>query len=189
VAVSVRKKRIAKAKVLSVLPFGFTSPSLSPGRCEFMAECAVAVLNRRRHSPGVKLLLDGDCEDQFELRWEADDENLVASFADTQEATEHAAYAIAILVMSKIVPNCVVERAAKGLGFDFWVGEGQHELPFQGLARLEVSGILRGSNSEINRRVNVKRNQMQVSDGLGKGYVAVIEFGTPVARVEWNNPQ
>lgn len=154
-----------------------------------MAECAVALLNHRRHSPGVTLLIDGDCEDRFELHWESPNRNLAASFADTQEATEHGAYAIAILVISKIVRNCVVERAAKGLGFDFWIGEGRHELPFQGLARLEVSGILYGSSSEINRRVNAKRDQMAISDELGKGYVAVVEFGTPVARIEWNNPQ
>jgi hypothetical protein len=80
----------------------------------------------------------------------------------------------------------VVERSKKGPGFDYWLGnedEDGEEL-FQRKARLEVSGILSGSRLQVQARVRQKKEQMKPSDRLAPGYVAVVEFGTPIACVE-----
>ena len=54
---------------------------------------------------------------------------------------------------------------------------------FQRKARLEVSGICQGSDSLIQARVNIKLEQIRPSDDLAPGYVSVVEFGTPKARI------
>jgi len=41
-----------------------------------------------------------------------------------------------------------------------------------------------GTLGQINGRVKVKKKQMKPSALLAAGYVAVIEFGTPIAHVE-----
>jgi hypothetical protein len=38
----------------------------------------------------------------------------------------------------------IVERACKGTGFDYWLGDEDDDL-FQWKARLEISGILKGT--------------------------------------------
>jgi hypothetical protein len=78
----------------------------------------------------------------------------------------------------------VVERSKKGLGFDYWLGDEDDEELFTGKVRLEVSGILSGLRSQLQARVRQKKEQIKPSDHLAPGYVAVVEFGTPIACVE-----
>jgi hypothetical protein len=82
----------------------------------------------------------------------------------------------------------VVERSAKGLGFDYWLGndgeDDDGDELFAKRARLEVSGILSGPRSQAQARLRQKREQVKPSDHLAPGYVAVVEFGTPIACVE-----
>jgi hypothetical protein len=54
---------------------------------------------------------------------------------------------------------------------------------FQRKARLEVSGIRKGSESIIQSRVKMKLEQISPSDTLSPGYVCVVEFGTPRTRI------
>lgn len=54
---------------------------------------------------------------------------------------------------------------------------------FQRKARLEVSGIRKGSEAIIQSRVNMKLKQIAPSDSVAPGYVAVVEFGTPKTRI------
>jgi len=54
---------------------------------------------------------------------------------------------------------------------------------FQRSARLEASGIFRGSEAIIKARVNQKLAQTKPSDHVGlPAYVAVVEFSSPEAR-------
>lgn len=137
-----------------------------------------------RHRSGVKLVVKGEHLTQFALNWSELSDQHLRSLRDLQEATEHGACGLAILIVTEITGKTVVERAAKGLGFDFWLGDKEGELPFQGFSRLEISGILNGDDSDIRARLHEKRQQVAISDGMGPAYVAIIEFGHPVARIE-----
>ena len=80
----------------------------------------------------------------------------------------------------------VIERSVKGkgFGFDFWLGSiDDINTLFQRKARLEVSGIRKGSETLIQSRVNMKLRQMSPSDTVAPGYIAVVEFGIPQARI------
>lgn len=80
----------------------------------------------------------------------------------------------------------VIERAKKGNGFDYWIGDtGEDDLIFSGKARLEVSGIPSGGDADIASRFKLKRIQIRAGDHLGiPAYIAVIEFGQPKAHLE-----
>src|ERR1700680_191776 len=76
----------------------------------------------------------------------------------------------------------VVERSRKGTGFAWWLGT--EDNLFQGKARLEVSGILRGTTRRINSRIKARIGQTRQSDNLAlTAYVVVVGFGTPLAKV------
>ena len=118
------------------------------------------------------------------LNWNPTDEQTRKCCSDMQDATELGAYGIAFLLIRRLTTYTVIERSRKGTGFDYWLGEGKSDYPFQKHARLEVSGILKGTEGEINSRVKQKLAQTQPSDGGGlPAYIVVVEFGEPTSRV------
>jgi hypothetical protein len=151
-----------------------------------MAECAAVCFEDRSHSPGVSLKVRGIVAKHFSVHWQAVTEDQQRCYNDLPWATEMGAYAVAILVVKELTGKTVIERSKKGTGFDYWLGDvDEDELLFANKARLEVSGILHGSDSEIAGRMKQKTSQVKLSDDLGRmAYVAVIEFSHPVAQVE-----
>lgn len=81
-----------------------------------------------------------------------------------QEATQYGAYALALLLMRALTGYTVIERARKGTGFDWWLGNDDNL--FQRKARLEVSGILHGTKRRLNARVRARLRQTRQSDEL-----------------------
>jgi succinate dehydrogenase/fumarate reductase flavoprotein subunit len=161
-------------------------PGLTRAYGAQLAEAAAVCLENREHKSGVTFHLTGWKGAQFLMEWAAIDERARRSNNDLQEATERGAYGIAILIVCHLTGMVVLERSAKGRGFDYWLGDEEEDGDelFQKKARLEVSGILSGSHSEVQARVRRKQEQMKPSDRLAPGYVAVVEFGTPIACVE-----
>ncbi len=81
----------------------------------------------------------------------------------------------------------VIERSRKGTGFDYWLGTqgSTATLPFDRMARLEVSGIRsKGNRSQINARVKQKTEQTRASDAQGlPAYIIVVEFSRPISVI------
>jgi hypothetical protein len=150
-----------------------------------MGECAAVCLETQRHNSGVSLTVDGDYTGNFSLTWDQLTEQHFRTCADIQEATEYGACGVAVLVIRETTGKTILERSAKGTGFDFWVGEEEDaELPFQGMTRLEISGILSGDISRVKSRTGIKKAQVTPSDGQFPALIAVVEFGHPLARLE-----
>lgn len=149
-------------------------------------DAAAVCLDDQNHPYRVNLLIDGIQETQVELQWNPINDTVRRFNADQEVATEYGAYGIAALLMPYLTGLTVIERSIKGtsFGFDFWLGsiDDPNSL-FQRKARLEVSGIRRGSESIIKSRVNMKLEQISPSDTLCPGYVCVVEFGTPRTHV------
>lgn len=162
-------------------------PGIGPKFGAAMAEAAVVCLRSQAHACGVAMLVSGDFATRFTIQWSPPLDPLQAerTWGDPEEATEHGAYGVAALLVSALTGWTVLERARKGAGFDYWLGPKDSSEPlFQGKARLEVSGIRRGSPSEIEGRVNQKVTQITKSSSLTiPGIVAIIEFGTPASRL------
>ena len=107
------------------------------------------------------------------------------SWADPQEAVEHGASAVAMLLIDEYTPYRVVERSFKGPGIDYWLGlrDCPDEELFQHKARLEVSGIKKRP-ADIPDRVQRKRRQVIKGSGSSpEAFVVVVEFSKPTSRM------
>jgi hypothetical protein len=159
-------------------------PWLSPATGQYLAEAAAVCLNSQGHSSGVEMRVMGDFSERYRLMWGMVDDQMIRSHSDEHAAVEYGAYGIAILLVDELTDLTVVQRSRRGTGFDYWLGRKNEPIAlFQGSARLEVSGIMRGGQANINRRVKEKIEQTAVSDGVIPAYVIVVEFGTPCSKV------
>jgi hypothetical protein len=150
------------------------------------AEAAAVCLDDQGHSERVILRINGIQSCAIELQWDEIDDTIRRFNADQEVATEYGAYGIAALIMPRLTNLTIIERSVKGrgFGFDFWLGSiDDIDTLFQRKARLEVSGIRKGSETLIQSRVNMKLRQISPSDTVAPGYIAVVEFGTPRARI------
>ena len=167
-------------------------PGISADVGGFLAEAAVVCLEGNAHASGVHLSIDGDFVERIPMTWTPNSPRAPASW-DPEDATEWGACGVAALVVEQLTDLCVVERAWKrigarrGSGFDYWLGKRGSDQPdpsFQGKTRLEVSGIRKGSQSQVASRVRTKEHQTTQSDFLGvPALVAIVEFGAPCSRV------
>ncbi len=166
--------------MLESLADGFPALTAAFGMC--LAEAGAICLDYHDHPQGVELEVSGDFSESFHLYWPQVTDQMRRCWNDIEVVREHGAYGIACLLIRKLTPFTVIERSRKGTGFDYWLGfEG--DLLFQNKARLEVSGIGKGSPDLIAWRVNIKLKQTERSDGALPAYIVVVEFSTPTSRV------
>ncbi|MCU0499943.1 MAG: hypothetical protein MUF87_21540 [Anaerolineae bacterium] len=155
-----------------------------------MQACLIC-LDYHRHVSGLQLtVVNEQTNEKYYLNWDEQvDDQMRRSWKDLQEATEQGAVAIAILLVINCTEYTIIERAAKGNGFDYWLLEDalydENELIPTGTARLEVSGIIHAEKErEIRARVKEKIKQTQVSDdGHLPALIMVIEFSRPEAHM------
>ncbi len=171
-------------------PVPITLGNLGSGRKGFtpaygqtLAEAASVCLEEQGHSSPKEIKISGDFECPGKLEWNVPSDQSRRCWNDDGYTTEHGAYGIAAL----LVEHCgleVVQRSKKKTGFDFWLGTANATTDlFQGLSRLEVSGIRSGDVSIIETRVRQKLKQTDRSDGKLPAIVVVVEFGNPTARI------
>ena len=130
-----------------------------------LAQAAVVCLTHQAHTPSVRLVVEGAFTAPFSLSWSEEVTEAKRRFwNDLEEATQQGAYAVAILLLRALTGYTVIERSRKGTGFDWWLGT--EDNLFQGKARLEVSGILRGTTRRLNSRIKARMTQTKQSDNL-----------------------
>jgi hypothetical protein len=146
-----------------------------------LAEAAAFCLDHHSHLTPVVFAVKGGVSIFGILAWDPVTKQHKATYADVPEATEWGASGIAILVATRLAGVWFVQRSAKGSGVDYWLGNESDDVGlFQKKARLEVSGILVGTNSEMQRRPKRKLAQTAPSDSTSlPAYVAIVEFGAP----------
>jgi hypothetical protein len=149
------------------------------------AEAAAICLDDQGHQSPISLRVSGLNQGEITIGWPTLGATARRFNADAEVATEYGAYGIAALVMPYLTGLTVIERSIKGSGwgFDFWLGAADDHQLFQRKARLEVSGIRRGTESQLQSRVRIKLKQITPSDSVAPGYACVVEFGTPEARI------
>lgn len=159
-----------------------TDIRLTPGFRLYLREAAQFCLDHNGHSDGQLFQVDGSYRRLFRLRWIKSPDLHRHTFADTAEAVENGAYGVAFALILSLTRHNVIERSAKGPGFDFWLGD-RGALGFQRSARLEVSGIL-SNESQIVSRTARKVAQTRRSDFVNLPvYVVIVEFGRPMSRI------
>ncbi len=165
-------------------------PAITPAFGATLAEAGAVCLTDETHVPGMILEVEGAFSSRFQLDWQPVTQQIRRCWNDEEYTTEQAAYGIAFLLILQLTDLTVIERSRKGTGFDYWLGiqDLTSTLPFQRMARLEVSGIRKGSRSQINARVKQKTEQTGISDAEAlPAYIIVVEFSRPISVVNVKN--
>jgi len=159
-------------------------PGLEPFLGGTLANAAAVCLDKNRHTSGVELEVSGQYRRRIEVCWDGPSDQVRRSYADLQEATEFGAAGVAIAALNNFAGWVVMQRSRKGKGFDYWISKKNEPGGplFQGCAPLEVSGILTGDDTDLQRRVQIKKNQISAAK-TRQGKVAVVEFSAPKSRI------
>jgi hypothetical protein len=156
---------------------------LTPAAGAFLSESAEFCLSKNDHPHPVTLNISGDTETSGVLRWSPPDEKSAEkTYGNQKEAAEDGAYAVAIVVVTQLERFPGVAKSPIGTGVDYWVTGNDDAEIF--LARLEVSGIFKGSPTQISSRLETKLEQTKASDATKHpAYAAIVEFVSPEIRV------
>jgi hypothetical protein len=156
----------------------------------FLAEAACYCLSLNHHPEPVGLKISGDTEQDGVLEWShPEDENLARrTYADLPEAAEKGAYGVAIVVVTKLENIPAVEQSPKGTGVDYWLSGDDDTNIFK--ARLEISGILKGTPGQVQYRLQTKLDQTKASDNTKiPAHAAIVEFSFPEIRIAKRNSE
>lgn len=167
-----------------------------------LAKAAAVCLESQKHVPGVSLTVTGMSNKKYSLTWSWVSAQGRRTRADMQEATEDGASGVAILLAIRDIGQTIILRSRKPTGIDYWLGdhgpdftEAERRMTDQLQSflegddlivkgRLEVTGILHGSEQDVEARRRKKQRQVRRSDSSGlPAYVIVVEFGQPLAEV------
>lgn len=160
---------------LILLHGGF--PCLTQASGARLALAAAICFEERNHVRGVTLKVSGDFDGMFTMGWPTTTPQALREWSDPEEATENGACGVAILLVATLTEYHIVQRSWKSTGFDYRLGLKEDHL-FQKAARLEVSGIRKGTSKDVDRRVGQKAEQTRQSDRWGlPAFIVVIEFG------------
>lgn len=149
-----------------------------------LGSAAGACLEDQGHSPQVEMRVSGFLNDGFSLDWNKTTDEATRTWQDEERTTELGACGVALVLISETVRLKAFEVSRKRNGFDFWMTEKEGTYPFQKSARLEVTGIRHGSESDKKSRLKEKSGRLQRYPNPLPGFIIVIEFGEPGALVE-----
>jgi hypothetical protein len=158
-------------------------PALSAYEGGSLAEAASVCLKANAHRSPVALAVRGDYQRSASLIFLEVTDQMDRTHGDPEVATERGACAIAILLICALSEYTVVHRSYKSTGIDYFLGH-RDDFLFQHKARLEVSGIGNGSETDIRRRKKIKLEQTRRSDASElPAIVVIVEFSRPMAEV------
>ena len=160
--------------------------AITPALGAALAEAGGVCLELQGHAQGVLLNVRGISSSQYALSWSAVTGQARRSWGDEREAAEKGAEAIALWLARPATGLEVIRRARQGDGFDYWLGTST-ATDFVPEAGLEVSGIMKGTEGDIRRRVQEKLQQANRPIDQGwDTFAIVVEFSRPLAEVQRN---
>jgi hypothetical protein len=140
-------------------------------------EAASICLNRHHTSPTEFAVSDNGNSAAAKLAWAVPDDGLVSAWANDAVATENGAYGCVIAAIEQFRNFFAVRRAETGTGADYYVGPaGSGEEDLENCLRLEISGVDRGGNREVARRLLLKVAQARRGESDLPAIAGVIGF-------------
>lgn len=131
---------------------------MTPAFGEMLAEVAAVCLEDQLHTSGVSMRVSGTHSLSLPVEWDPTTDQQRRNWVDKQDATEFGACGCAILVARRLTGLQVTQQSYKTTGFDWWIGDDSDGAGlFQDKARLEVSGIRKGNESDVKKRVTQKK--------------------------------
>ena len=124
------------------------------------AEAARVCLDRHHASPSSFLVTDNESHEPAIAEWDQSDDRLAGAWANKDEATEFAAYALSLAAIEATRGLVAVRRAETRTGVDYYLDQpGGRPDDLERAFRLEVSGTDDGNEAAIQRRLLEKQNQ------------------------------
>ena len=158
--------------------------ALTPAVADSYREAASVCLSRHHTSPVEITLSDNGTESQATLAWVGPDSRVRDAWANTTDTTEDGAYACVIAGVEELRGLFAVRRAETGTGADYYIGpQGSGKDGFEGLFRLEVSGVDAGGHREITKRLLQKVGQAQRGESSLPALAGVVGFSARLLMV------
>lgn len=162
---------------------------ITPPVSEGLAQAASVCLDEQGHRSPVAMQIheaqihSGASRNRTaSLLWSTSTGQMRNTWNDDEEATEKGACGVAALLARQTKGLEVVRAARKGRGFDYWLGSSGNSL-VQEKARMEVSGIRKGTTGQVTTRLNQKKERILQHPNPVPWVIVVFEFGSPQARV------
>jgi hypothetical protein len=158
--------------------------ALGDGYCE-----AASVCLSRHHLPPVMVELhQASASDTYLAIWALPDERTQRAWANETDATRDAAYGASLAAVELALGMVAVRRAENLTGADYYIAPlGTDPDDFESCWRLEVSGIDRGDEAAIRRRLDSKLRQAKAGRSNLPAFASVVAFSQPaiaIAEVE-----
>lgn len=166
---------------------------------EHHSRAAVVCLQKQGHSSPKKGKVAGDWSGPMSISWKQEKRKSLEKGWDDNNAIEWGATMIALSLVAH--ENYRVMERAQSLvtskeegGFDYWLENDSnnssisedfdHFNDSDNRVKLEISGILKGTEGRINRKIKERVERIQASSRSNIGaIILVVEFSNPKARV------
>jgi hypothetical protein len=171
---------------LSARHYGLTKPV-----ADSLAEAATVCLHRHHLSPQVFRITRSVKTVMARVDWITPSHRMLAAHANDIDATELGACAV-VLAGVELTANLVaVARAETRTGADYYLlPVGSPVADLEDCIRVEVSGMNKGGDVEVQRRLDAKRKQAASGDSPLPAIAAVVSFeGKHLAITDVEAPQ
>jgi hypothetical protein len=150
---------------------------VTPGISAAYAEAARVCLDRHHPSPQHVLLRDGTVETRSIVEWRPTDHRTQDGWANKDDATEYAAYGLALAAVELTRGMVAVRRAETRTGVDYYLGAPEAMADdLETSLRLEISGTDEGNDSVIQARLRYKVKQAMAGTSNLPAIATVVGF-------------
>lgn len=119
------------------------------------------------------------------VTWELPGERVKGAWANETDTTEAGAYACVLAAVELLYGMVAVRRAETRTGADYYIAlPGTRADDLENLIRLEVSGVDRGTPSDVVRRLNDKLEQAARGNSNLPAIAGVVGFRARLIRLE-----
>lgn len=145
----------------------------------FFVQNCIACMYDMHHSSGVIMAVKfEDKMHEYKIEWKGlFDENLKKSYMDQNKKVDFGAQTIALLLVKDLAKYDAVEQTQLGTTVDYWLVGDDETYIFDNGARLEISGILKESDTNTVKS-RIKQKVKRLKPGL-KTYIIIVEFSNP----------
>ena len=143
----------------------------------YYAEAASVCLSRHHTPPASVVVRDGTALVEAEMMWTAPDLRTTDGWANRTDATEAGACACILAGIELARGLFAVRRADTGTGADYYIGpSGAGEQDLEDCLRLEISGVDRGDERDVRKRLLEKIRQAREGDSTLPAVAGVVGF-------------
>jgi hypothetical protein len=152
-------------------------PGLTQSLAQSYVEAACVCLARHHQPPVVFAIDQAGNKHSRTVDFLIPDERTRNAYANEIDATEDGAYGLSLAAVESVAGMVAVRRAETLTGADWYIApEGELLEDLEGCVRLEVSGTLAGSSSDVNRRLQEKVAQAAKGNSNLPAIAAVVGF-------------